>query len=169
MRDRRISNACWRTSGTRARDNLVRRASHDVEIRELRHSAAGETAADNHRQRAKAGILGKNGEEGVGDARTKPVAEHDAVDIAGVEMFGCRLDAQGANQRHALAQCDGELRIGSAAPDQKDGCVLQGIAVSQADVGEASAIRRSTVVCRVRTRSAAVRRASRRSSGSSGV
>ena len=44
------------------------------------------------RQIAKAGILGQHREESIDHARAKTFAEHDAVDVAGIEMFGRGLD-----------------------------------------------------------------------------
>ena len=66
-----------------------------------------------HRDRnvAEAGVLREHGEEGLDHARRKAVAEHDAVDVARVEMLGGALDAERAQHLHALAHRHAELGI----------------------------------------------------------
>ena len=84
-----------------------------------------------HRQVAKARIFGQHGEEGVDHARAKTFAEHDAVDVAYIEVSGRGFDAERADHAHPLAKRHRQRRIGRAASDQQHGSVPRGIAVRQ--------------------------------------
>ena len=81
----------------------------------------------NNRQVAEPGVLGQHRQEGVGHARRKPLSEHDAVYIAGVEVLCRRLDAECADDARALTERDGQRRIGAAAPDQQHRRIPRGI------------------------------------------
>ena len=85
-----------------------------------------------HGQMAEAGILGQHGEEGIHHARTKTFAEHDAVDVAGVEMLGGGLDRQRADHAHPLAERHRQRRVGGATADQQYGRVAGRIEIGQA-------------------------------------
>ena len=83
----------------RGRDHLRGFAGEYFEVRQF--VGRRQVARRHHdRQVAEAGVLRQHGEEGVDHARTKPFAEHDAVDVAGVEMLGGGLDAECAD--HAV-------------------------------------------------------------------
>jgi len=83
------------------------------------------------RKIAKAHIVGEHGEQRLDDARAKAVADHDAVDVAGVEGARRALDAERADQADALAERDRERRKAAAAADQEHGCVVKRIARRQ--------------------------------------
>jgi hypothetical protein len=80
------------------------------------------------RQIAKAHVLGEHGQQRFDDARTKAVADHHAVDVAGVERARRALDAERADHADALADGDRERGIGAAAADQKNDRVIERIA-----------------------------------------
>ena len=79
------------------------------------------------RQVAEARIFGQHGEEGIHHARAKTFAEHDAVDVAGVEMFRRGFDRERADHAHPLAKRDRKRGIGRAAADQQHGGVARRI------------------------------------------
>ena len=83
------------------------------------------------RQIAKARILGQHGEEGIDHARAKTFAEHDAVDVARVEVFRGGFDRERADHAHPFAERYRKRRIGGAAADQQHGGVAGGIGVRQ--------------------------------------
>ncbi len=116
-------------------------------------------------QIAEARIFGQHRQEGILHARAKTFAEHDAVDVARVEVFRRGLDAERADDAHPLAERHRERGIGGATADQQHGGVARGIGIGQAlsRAAGSSSSRRITVECSVLTRSAARSRAIRRS------
>ena len=62
------------------------------------------------RQVAKAHVLGQHREQRFDHARPEAVADDDAVDVAGIEIAGGGLDAEGADQTDAFADRGGECR-----------------------------------------------------------
>ena len=114
----------------RGRNHLRRFAGENFEIRQfVRRREIGRRHHD--RQMAEAGVLGQHGEEGVDHARAKAFGEHDAVDVAGVEMTGRRLDAERADHAGLLAERHRQRRVGAAAADQQHGGVARGIDIRQ--------------------------------------
>src|SRR3954467_4736714 len=73
------------------------------------------------RQVAKARVLGQHGDQGFYHARPKAVADDDAVDVAGIEIAGGGLHAEGADQTDAFADGGGERRKGTAAAETNYG------------------------------------------------
>ena len=89
----------------RGRHHLRGVAGDDLEVRQIvGRRQIGRRHHD--RQMAETGILGQHGEEGVDHARAKTFAEHDAVDVAGVEMLCRGLDRERADDAGALAERD---------------------------------------------------------------
>jgi hypothetical protein len=105
-----------------------RRAGYDFEIGQLVFGS--EPVRRQHdRQVAETRVLGKHGEEGIHHPCAKAFAEHDAVDVAGVEMFRRHLDAQRADDAHSFTERYGKRGVGGAAADQQHGGVARGIVV----------------------------------------
>ena len=118
-------------------------------------------ARHDHRQVAPARVGGKLLDEILDHGAVEAVADHHAVDVARAEIAARRLDRERADQAHALADRDGERRIVAPAARDQHGRVLDRIVVgSVGHVGgsASSSVRRSTVACSARTRSAARRR-----------
>ena len=88
----------------------------------------GLAAEHGDRQVAKAGVLGEHGQQRLDHARAETVADHHAVDVAGVERARRALDAECADQADALADGDRETRIGAAAAGDQHGRFLERIA-----------------------------------------
>ena len=84
---------------------------------------------------AEAGVFGQHGQEGIDHARAKTFAEHDAVDVARIEMFRRGLDAERADHAGLLAERDRQRGIGAAAADQQHGGVPGGVDIRQRDPG----------------------------------
>ena len=132
---------------------------------------AGRAAEHGDRQVAKARVLGEHGQQRLDDARAETVADHHAVDVAGVERARRALDAERADQADALADGDRETRIGAAAAGDQHGRFLERIAGRHggnllAARGRAFRVRRKTVPCSARMRDAA---ASRRAIAAAGA
>ena len=120
------------------------------------------------RQVAKAHVLGENRQQRLDDTRAETVADHQAVDVARVERARRALDAERADQADAFADRDRELRIGPAAAGDQHGRFVERVAVRQFRHASRRSeiersIRRSTVPCSVRMRSAAPSRRTMRS------
>ena len=131
---------------------------------------AGLAAENGDRQVAKARVLGEHRQQRLDDARAETVADHHAVDVTGVERARRALDAERADEADAFADGDRELRIGAAAAGNQHGRFLERIGVpaipAAASPREASVrVRRSTVPCSARMRSAAASRRAMRSAG----
>ena len=77
------------------------------------------------RQVAKARVLGQHRQQRLDHAVAQPLADHHAVDVAGVEIARSGFDAKRPDQAHALADRDRERRIGAAAPDAQHGGVVE--------------------------------------------
>ena len=104
--------------GQGVRRDLGGIAGDDLEVRQI--IGRRQSRKRHHDgQMAKARIFAEHGEERVDHAVGKTFAEHDPVDIARIEMFGRRFDAQRADDAHAFAERNGKRRIGAAASDQK--------------------------------------------------
>ena len=82
-------------------------------------------------QVAKTHVLGKHGQQRLDDARTKSVADHHAVDVAGIERARRAFDAERADEADAFADGDGKLRIGAAAAGDQHGRLFERVAVRQ--------------------------------------
>ena len=122
-------------------------AGYDFEIRQV-IGRRQRIRRHHHRQIAKAGILGQHREEGIHHARTEPFAEHDAVDIAGVEMLRRGFDRERADHADPLAERYRKRRIGGAAADQQHGGVAGRIEVGcVARASGSPSMRRITVIC----------------------
>jgi hypothetical protein len=59
------------------------------------------------------------------DLWTKSIGDHDAVDIARVEVARRRFDAQRAHEADALPDRGGEGRVGAASPHAQDSCLFE--------------------------------------------
>ncbi len=103
-------------------------AGEDFEIRQV-ICRRQRTRRQHDRQVAEAGIFGQHGEERIFHPRRKTFAEHDAVDVADVEVLGRRFERQRADHAHPLAERNRERRIARAAADQEHGGVTRRIAV----------------------------------------
>ena len=80
-----------------------------------------------------------------------------------IEMLCGGFDAERADHADPLAERDRKRRVGAAAADQEHGGVAGGIDIATASSAPVGTSRRITVACSDRTRSAACRRAIRRS------
>ena len=119
----------------------------------------GMAAEHGDRQIAKAHIFGQHGQQRLDDARAETVADHHAVDVARIERARRALDAERADHADPLADRDRQRRIGAAAAGDQHARFVERIARRQfrqllAARRQACAMRRSTVPCSVRMRSA---------------
>ena len=114
-------------------------AGYDFEVRQI-IGRRQRIRRHHHRQIAKARILGQHREEGIHHARTETFAEHDAVDVAGVEMLGGGFDRERADHPDPLAERYRKRGVGGAAADQQHGGVAGRI-----EVGRRGARQRLTV------------------------
>ena len=125
VRLRCASKACWRTSGKTVAATCARIAGDDLEIGQIvarRQNAARSTTTGRLRKRASSVSTVRKASTTRGG---KSFAEHDAVDVARIEMLCGGLDAERADHAHALAERDRERGIGAAAADQEHGRIAR--------------------------------------------
>ena len=144
--------------------NARRLAGYDFEIGQI-VGRRQRIRRHHHRQIAEARILGQHREEGIHHARAKTFAEHDAVDVARVEMFRRGFDARARRRRpsarRATPRARDRRRRGRSGARWRRARDRYRSSGSRAAGSPSS--RRITVECSVRTRSAARSRAIRRS------
>ena len=114
-----------------ARDQPRRIAVDVIDIRQHLGEFGRRFADHRDRNVAEAGVLRQHREEGLDHARRKPVADHDAVDVARIEMPGGGLDAERAEHLDALAHGDAQRGIERPAPRDQHGRVVERIADRQ--------------------------------------
>ena len=115
----------------RGRDHLGGVAGDDLEVRQIVGRRQIVRRHDDG-QVAETGILRQHREEGVDHARAETFAEHDAVDVADVEMLRRGLDRERADHAGPLAERDRQRGIGAAAADQQHGGVAGRIDIATA-------------------------------------
>ena len=105
-------------------------AGNDFEIRQI--VGRRKSVRRHHdRQIAKPRIFGQHGQESIHHAIAKPFAEHDAVDVAGVEVLGGGFDAERADHAHPLAERHRKRGVGGTSADQQHGRIASRIGVRQ--------------------------------------
>src|SRR5947209_2968111 len=95
-------------------------ARRDLEVRQIEawsHTGDG----DDNRQMAKPRVLGQYGEKRVDDTGAETFAEHDAIEVAGIEMLGGGFDAERPDHPQPLTESHRQRRIGAAPADQQYG------------------------------------------------
>ena len=111
--------------GHHARDQAFGIAADVVDIGQRFAEAVRRLADHRHRQVAAARVLREQSEEGLDHARRKAVADHDAVDVARLDMLGSGFDAERADHLDTLAHGDAERGIERAAADDQHGGVVE--------------------------------------------
>src|SRR5579862_1792193 len=126
-----------------ARDQPRRIAGYVIDVRQAVEEISRRLADQRHRNVAEAGVLRQHGQEGLDHARRETVADDDAVDVMGFEIFFRRLDAERADHADAFAHGDAERRIKRPAAGNQHGGILKRMAdcsraVSRSTGNEAS-------------------------------
>ena len=76
-------------------------------------------------------FLREHGQECLDHTQRKAITNHNPVDIAGIEMFGRSLDAEGARNIDALAHGNAERRIKGASAGNEHGRIVERVADRQ--------------------------------------